>query len=151
MGNTREIAYPDGTRETFSYDETGSLSTYTDQAGRVTRYEYDALDRVREIRYPDGATVRRTYNELGLIGSVTDERGYTSLFQYDLGGKISSVEHPDGTSTHWTFAEKVFPGALENSRLDPRVMGDSHFGIHNGSIEAPSNHLRGGGTFSAKV
>jgi hypothetical protein len=51
-GIPRTIVYPDSTSETLVVDDLGQIRSITDQAGRLTGYNYDFGGRVNEIDYP---------------------------------------------------------------------------------------------------
>ena len=44
------VTYPDGTRETFTYDAEGNQLTATDRTGLTVTATYDALDRITTIQ-----------------------------------------------------------------------------------------------------
>ena len=53
-GIPQAISYPDGTGESLVVDDFGQITSLTDQAGKTTGYQYDAVGRLTQITYPTG-------------------------------------------------------------------------------------------------
>ncbi|MBB3121582.1 RHS repeat-associated protein [Massilia violacea] len=90
-----------GQRQEYRYDNNGNVVTITDAAGRVTRYEYDAQNRVTRMTAPDyGATVY-DYDDEGQLQSVQDPRGLVTSYAYNGFGDPVRITSPDsGTTTY---------------------------------------------------
>ncbi|WP_256081716.1 RHS repeat-associated core domain-containing protein [Massilia sp. YIM B04103] len=90
-----------GQRQEYRYDNNGNVVTVTDAAGRVTRYDYDAQNRVTRMTAPDyGATVY-DYDDEGLLQSVQDPRGLLTTYAYNGFGDAVRITSPDsGTTTY---------------------------------------------------
>ena len=121
-------ADPDGSGTTltslvynYQYDFVGKLKTVTAPLGRVTTYDYDALNRLTHVTLPDpdGAGVGAPasvwqYSEYDLVGSLKkqiDPLGRETTFVYDnlYRRKIVTLPDPDGSggsdvSPVWNYA-----------------------------------------------
>ncbi len=126
-----QVNYADGSVESFVYDVLGNRTqvTQTDSNAnqRVTRWQYDARDRLLKETKPDGTTLEyqydangnRTqvkltpvgqaavvtdysYDVLNRLKTVTDANGVTS-YAYDKVGNRSSVSYPNGTSQVYAY------------------------------------------------
>ena len=72
-------------------DNLGRIIAVTDPAGSITRFAYDAADRLTSATYPDGASAHYTYNLLDLA-SYTDPLGQTTRYTYDPDRELVSIE-----------------------------------------------------------
>lgn len=81
----------------FNRESLGSL--FTDEAGRITRYEYDEWLNLTRTVYPDGSEVsseyEHTYNRKI---SETDENGVVTRYQYDAAGNLTQKTEAEGTA-----------------------------------------------------
>ncbi|MBS0637825.1 MAG: RHS repeat-associated core domain-containing protein, partial [Verrucomicrobia bacterium] len=91
----------------YEYDYLGRKIAVKDAQNNVTRYRYDALDRLTEINYPDmydhtdnkiAPKKTYTYRNLGSEVAETNEIGLTTTTCYNALGKITDQEFPDGSS-----------------------------------------------------
>jgi len=82
----------------------GNRVAVTDTLGFVTRYEYDALDRL--IRETDpGGTTAYAYDPLGNRTVVTDALGNVTRYGYDALGHLVVVTDALGNVTRYTYDE----------------------------------------------
>lgn len=87
---------------TNSYDKAGRLQQTTDARGVITRYTYDAANRVL-TRVEDygtnklNLTTTYTYDAKGQQISVTDASGSVTTFSYDLAGQQLRVIQDEGS------------------------------------------------------
>ena len=49
----------------YTYDRKDQLTTVTDDAGNVWRYEYDLRGRMKLVSDPDKGTAKTTFNDAG--------------------------------------------------------------------------------------
>lgn len=112
-GRTNRVNLPDGGYAETTYDligrtastnENGRITTFgwtgpdltslTDPASKVYRWQYDALGRVTVETDPEGRTRKTGYNSDGLVASRTDRRGHTVSMGYDHEHRVSSIIAP---------------------------------------------------------
>ena len=74
-----------------AYDGSGRPVSVTDQDGRVTACDRDALGRIVKERYADGAEVAYGYDALGRLERVVDENGHEIAFGWDRFGLSSRL------------------------------------------------------------
>jgi len=77
-----------------SYNGNGQPVSYTDQAGRVKRFEQDAFGRVVKEFFPDDTSVEYSYNKLGQLHRVLDQNKHQIAFnwnQFGLGQKRTAA------------------------------------------------------------
>ena len=66
----------------------------TDEAGRVTTYEYDELNRQIAVVHPDDAREEEVLSEGGQTIATIDANGHRTDFSYDAAGRQISVISP---------------------------------------------------------
>ncbi len=118
-------------RETrYLYDLNGNLTKQIDwqaadgsEASKITRHEYDSLNRKTKTIFADNSVISYTYNSRGLLQKKTDQMGrqttytyddynrltaesldgYTTSYLYDKADNRTRVTYPDGTKTDYTY------------------------------------------------
>lgn len=95
-GQVTRTVLPDGTARTASYDNDGNRTSSTDPLG-VTRYRYDALDRLTTTTDPLGRPSSRTYDSAGRVSSTIDARSRTTRYAYNSVGELTGVDFDDST------------------------------------------------------
>ncbi len=135
-----------GARTETSYDEAGNtiLITQLPQgtgAARVTKLEYDKLDRLVKVTDPGNFETRTTYDAVGnktrvegpffnqngiqttsyvydardKVRSITDAEGHTTRMQYDVAGNQIKLVDPRGS---WADIDYTYDGANRLIRVD---------------------------------
>jgi len=84
----QRIDYPDGTAESFGYDNENLLNSITDGKGKTTRYHYGAFDLLESITHPDKSTLHFHYDKLTRLTKVTNASGDSYHYQYDKAGRL---------------------------------------------------------------
>lgn len=92
-----------GQRLGYTYDGNGNLKTRTDAAGRITRYDYDALNRLVQVTAPDGGVVVNHYDAEGNLDYVQDPRGLRTTYTYNGFGQVLTQTSPDTGLTTYTY------------------------------------------------
>lgn len=103
LGRVWKIFENNGQRIEFTYDGNGNVLTQTDALFRVTRYEYDARDRVISVEYPDTGKVTFEYDIDGNLASVTDPRSIQTRYTYNGFGDLKSVTGAASGITSYTY------------------------------------------------
>src|SRR5205814_8235054 len=98
-----KTTYHDTTFTTQAYDGAGRLASVTDQAGKVTNYNYDDAEQlvsVVQANHPDSAhnTTVYVYDPHGSLTIVTDANSHTTTTLFDLLDRQSSRSLPGGGS-----------------------------------------------------
>ncbi|MDF5776478.1 RHS repeat-associated core domain-containing protein [Pseudomonas syringae] len=112
-GEVLRINHPDGTSETFTYNELGQVLTHTDGKGQTTQllrngrglpkwrqdakgqtitYEYDKAIRLVALTNENDATYRFAYDDADRLIEEKRIDNLTRRFSYNLGGHLTQVE-----------------------------------------------------------
>ncbi|MBN3809763.1 type VI secretion system tip protein TssI/VgrG, partial [Paraburkholderia sp. Ac-20347] len=102
------ILYPDGTTRLTHFDETGSVSGYTDELGRVTQMVNDAQGNPTTVIDAAGNITRISYNAQNLPVQITDPAGQVWQRAYDDAGHLVTETDPLGRTTAYAY-EKGLP------------------------------------------
>jgi RHS repeat-associated protein len=105
LGRPWKVSTKNGTvtASTYEYDGNGNVTAHKDADNRVTRYEYDALDRNTKITAPDGGVTLIAYDAEGNLDSVTDPRGRVTSYDYNGFGQVTNRTSPDTGATAFTY------------------------------------------------
>lgn len=129
LGQPLVTTYPNGLKETNTYDALGRLLTTTEsatgQTSRTTTYTRDANGRITRITNPDGSYQDFNYNSLGLLESVRETNGSYTVHTYDTtigsptaGLKLTTstgLASPSATGGETTTFTYHLPGNASNS------------------------------------
>ncbi len=102
-GVGRRTGMSDGSGSTaWVYDVRGRVTretkTINDASGDfITRWTYDAMDRVRSITYPDNEVVHVTYTAQGLPDTLIGNHTYVANTVYDEAGRVDSRDLGQGS------------------------------------------------------
>lgn len=105
---TTAYGTPNAATTKHQYDLAGNLVQTTDALGRVTRYEYDAVNRRVAMIYPDNSQRRYGYDAAGLLVAETNELGHTMKRSHDAFGNLLTTTDAAGNVTTQLFEA---PGA----------------------------------------
>jgi len=98
-GNRTQLTDPDGKVTRYSFDALNRVISIVNGAG-VTTYEYDRSNRVRQIRYPNGTRAERFYDDAGRVRVIenTQNGAVVSRFEYlyDLNGNRAEQREING-------------------------------------------------------
>ena len=87
----------------FTYGADGSLSTFSDANGNVTRHSYDAAGRIVATQDALGFTEQYGYDESFNRTSFTDRAGNTFAYSYDVRGNRLTERGPLGWQRAWSY------------------------------------------------
>jgi len=82
----------------FTYDETGKLSSLTYPDGFLVRYLYDNRGRTAEIRCDAADPIRFVYDNVGNVIRITRGTATESSFSYTRANRVSELLHKAGES-----------------------------------------------------
>jgi len=114
-GKPTRITHPDGSTETYTYDNTFNKPlTYVNQLGITTEWTYDdkgnALTRIDAKGKEEQRFNSRTYDQYGqaitytiAAGDGTGSDAITTSYTYDANGNIKTVTDPMGNTTQFAY------------------------------------------------
>ncbi|MFQ5740424.1 MAG: RHS repeat domain-containing protein [Acidobacteriota bacterium] len=103
FGNLATVTDPLGNKVTFGYDNQGlHRLSYTDPRGNVTRYQYDANDRLIQTTYADGSFRKYSYDCCSGV-STKDERGDVFTRVRDPLLQVLQSVDAAGNATHYSY------------------------------------------------
>lgn len=88
-----------------TYDRNGNLLTVTDQLGKVTTYEYDALDRRTKVTRHDGTFSRTEYDPNGNVTDTYDFNNNRTHFVYDALHRVIVEQRFEAVNSRHQFFE----------------------------------------------
>ncbi|HEX5154387.1 MAG TPA: RHS repeat-associated core domain-containing protein [Parafilimonas sp.] len=77
--------------EITKYNDRGLKTSFKDALGNVTKYKYDAFDRLKSITDARGNVTVYLYNERGLVTRMTNADGSFQKYAYDSVGNRTSI------------------------------------------------------------
>ena len=104
QGNPIQIIYPDGTGESFTYNQDGLVVNIVDKNGNSTSYEYDINGYPAQINYPIG-TETLEYDDVGNLLSRTDPEGNKTSYEYDNENRLLRLTDPLGAYIQFIYDE----------------------------------------------
>jgi len=102
LDRVTRITHPDGTHEDNTWNKL-DLATYSDRAGQVTSYGYDALRRLLTVTDPLGKTITYAYLLAGRRKTRTDGNGNVETWTYDVDGRVATYENALGQITTYSY------------------------------------------------
>ncbi|MDX1430944.1 MAG: RHS repeat-associated core domain-containing protein, partial [Gammaproteobacteria bacterium] len=87
----------------YAYDANGNRTRLTDPDGKVTRYQFDALNRVVGVINAEGVT-EYGYDRSSLQTRVRYPNGTETTQRYDLARRVEQIEHRQGAVTLSRYA-----------------------------------------------
>jgi RHS repeat-associated protein len=97
---------------TYRYEPDEQVTTWTDVAGAVTRYEISDGARVAAITSPLGHRTRWEHDTRGRVVACTDPLGRSTRYGYDQCGNLTTVIRPDGSQARADYDERNLPVRL---------------------------------------
>jgi YD repeat-containing protein len=96
------ITHPDGSHEDQTWNRL-DLASYSDRAGQVTSYSYDALRRLVSETNPLGQVTGYSYYPGGQLKTKTDANGKIENWSYDVEGRVTSYTNAVGQITTYGY------------------------------------------------
>ena len=105
LGQLTALKDASGHATSFTYDANGNPQTVTDALQRVTRQQYDPLNRLAQTLQDVGgveAEIGSQYNALDQVTRVTDPKGLYTTYAYNGFGDLTGQVSPDSGTTGFT-------------------------------------------------
>ena len=87
--------YADGTEELRTYNEAGTLASFTNRSGQGRHYEYDSRNQLVQKSVPYGGDYIYEYDIMGRLTAYRDTDGWTQIDRSPRGEILRTVD-PDG-------------------------------------------------------
>jgi RHS repeat-associated protein len=97
-GDTVRVDMNGRTVKTITKDARSQI--VTDEAGNVTRKDYDEWDNLTKVTYPDGTSATYEYEHtFNRRTKETNEKGVVTIYEYDTGGNLKKKTEAQGTTS----------------------------------------------------
>lgn len=106
-GQLVSVSYPDGSTETFEYDEVGNRVAATRSGEGKTVYEINEQNQVVSATAPDGGVTHYEYDADGNRVRMTGADGTVTEYAYDVENRLVSAKSP-ARDIDWGCAYDVF-------------------------------------------
>ncbi len=99
-GRANEIVLPDRSETLIDYDNRGNIIKITDTLGNISRFFYDALNRVVQTIDGNGNITQYEYDAAGNVTKVINAEGRERIYEYNECGKVTKLTDFDGNSLY---------------------------------------------------
>lgn len=110
------VGHPDGTSESFVYDSSGNLTTYTDRASNNTVYSYNSRGQALTVTNPGGGVDTYTYNSDGTLATHTDPATNQTQYAYDGLRRLATITRPDSSIRTFAYDANDNLSSITNER-----------------------------------
>ncbi|GAB2022758.1 hypothetical protein RyT2_18320 [Pseudolactococcus yaeyamensis] len=115
-GLVSQIAYGDGRKKRFAYNENYNLIQRIEPDNQRITYVYDELGQLIELNFSDGTSEKYRYDENGVMTHLVDRLGKETIYSFDDSGQLISS----------TYDKKsVFEGQYNAQKLLTHVTIDT--------------------------
>jgi len=87
----------------YVYDAGGNLASETNAEGNITRYGYDALNRLTKITDSMGGVVERFFDDRGNLIALKDPNNGITQYEYDRNNRLVKMIRPMGEGTVYEY------------------------------------------------
>ena len=117
--NRTRTDYPDGTYETYGYDDKGNPTTYTDRNQKTWTTTYNSQGLPLTITNPAGGVITHTYNPDGTLATRADSDTGATTFGYDAYRRLTSMNPPGPGQIDITYdaMDRVISASDENGHI----------------------------------
>jgi RHS repeat-associated protein len=99
-----EISATTRLTSTFTRDEIGRITRYTDPRGRTVDFGFDAAGRTNRLTIAGGPIVSYDYDAAGRLSRVADGDGATiERYLYDTASRLTRIERGNGATTEYRY------------------------------------------------
>jgi len=96
-GRLKKVSYPNGTSDTYIYDDNGGLSELVDSQGIVeVKTEFDKNNRAIKQYLPDSGVIEYIYDDNRKSTTLVQQNGDKIAYNYDEKNRTTSVVYSDG-------------------------------------------------------
>lgn len=102
----RPLFYTDaaGQMWRYTYNAAGQVTTSVDPLGHTTTYHYDPSANLTSITNANNATAATyTYDGFNRVRTYTDSEGWTATYDYDAADRVTKITYPGGTTDLYTY------------------------------------------------
>ena len=92
-GSLREMTYPGGKKQSWTYDNQGRTVTFTDTAGVTTTYTHTDLGQIHTAKTSTGEEVTYGYDTLGRLDRTTRGNGITTSVEWNDRNQPAAITH----------------------------------------------------------
>jgi YD repeat-containing protein len=107
MDRLTEVNHPDGTTETFVYDNNGNMTKYTTPRPSVFDFTFNGIDKRTSLKSPLSKTTAYTYNKNRRVTQITKPSGKTILNNYTNDRLANTITTEGTTNYSYLFANKL--------------------------------------------
>lgn len=101
----------------FIYDKNnGTLTSYSDEKGRTSKFDRDAEGRVIAQYYPDNSVVKYSLDKMGRLEEVLDQNSHPIKFAYSVFGKIAERVTAVGQAATYKYSQDGLLESLKKSQ-----------------------------------
>ena len=94
-GSLKEMTYPGGKKQSWTYDNQGRTASFTDTAGVTTTYTHTDLGQIHTAKTSTGDNVEYGYDTLGRLDKTTRGNGITTTVEWDDRNQPAVITHTD--------------------------------------------------------
>jgi len=87
----------------YDYDLAGNLTAITDANQSVTRWDYDAQNRMVKKTYADGKWFGYSYYGTGKVSARTDGKGALTSYTYNAEGQLTGIAYPADPAVAFSY------------------------------------------------
>jgi RHS repeat-associated protein len=103
VGNVTAVTYPDGTKETATYDVQGNLDVTANRRGQLLDRTVNSKGQVTREAWSDGTVRDYVYDSRSRLISATDSIAGTTTLDYDNADRLTKVTYPNGRWIQYSY------------------------------------------------
>ncbi len=97
-----KVTYPDGSWETFAFDDASNLITRRTRSGSLITFGYDELNRLKSRTLPGPISYQYVHDLVGRVTDLTGPGG-TTHHDFDTAGRMVGETRPDGKTVTYKY------------------------------------------------
>ncbi|MFH0727105.1 MAG: RHS repeat-associated core domain-containing protein [Pseudomonadota bacterium] len=100
----------------YTYDAIGNVLSVTDEEENITRFEYDALNRLVKTTDPAGETIERSYDRRDNLLSLQDPNKGITYYEYDKNNRLNKIIRPMRQATTFEYDDSGNRTAVNDAK-----------------------------------